>query len=130
MITPEARAVLARLDGILHAAMEGFVAAEDGPGPGSDQWAKAQRQMADAAERLGMLAASHVGALLAALSAAEAERDRLRETLEDLVSIIDAAGLYNLSNGVQLGPTVWYVKASERLYYARAALAPAKGEGT
>lgn len=51
--------------------------------------------------------------------------DRLAEALSDLVEIIDKAGLLNLSNGVQLGATSWYCKASERLEYARAVLADA-----
>ena len=46
----------------------------------------------------------------------------LTDALRDLVSIIDAAGLLSLSRGVDLGPTVWYVKASERMDYARALL--------
>jgi len=45
-----------------------------------------------------------------------------KEALEGLLSVIDAAGLINLSNGVQLGQTVWYVKASEAVEYAREAL--------
>jgi hypothetical protein len=52
----------------------------------------------------------------------------LLEALEELTEIIDKAGLLNLSNGVQLGPTAWYVKATERMDYARAAIAKAKGE--
>lgn len=48
------------------------------------------------------------------------EHDRApREALRDLVHIIDRAGLLNLSNGVQLGQTSWYIKASERMTYAR-----------
>lgn len=46
-----------------------------------------------------------------------------RESLQSLVDIIDAAGLLNLSNGVQLGATSWYVKASDRLEYAKSLLA-------
>ena len=53
---------------------------------------------------------------------------RLREALGGLVEIIDKAGLRNLRNGVQLGATSWYVKAYDRLEYARAALSEA-GEG-
>ena len=45
------------------------------------------------------------------------------EALQQLVDIIDSAGLLNLSNGVQLGQTVWYVKAFDRLNYAREVLA-------
>lgn len=44
--------------------------------------------------------------------------------LRGLVEIIDSAGLLNLANGVQLGATSWYVKANDRLEYARALLAP------
>lgn len=48
------------------------------------------------------------------------EHDRApREALRDLVEIIDRAGLHNLSRGVELGQTVWYVKASDRITYAR-----------
>ena len=38
--------------------------------------------------------------------------------LRELVDIINAAGLINLSNGVQLGQTSWFVKASDRLKWA------------
>lgn len=51
----------------------------------------------------------------------------LREAMKNIVAIIDAAGLIHLSNGVQLGATSWYVKASDRLDYARAILAKAEG---
>jgi hypothetical protein len=48
------------------------------------------------------------------------EHDRApKEVLCDLVHIIDKAGLENLMRGVQLGQVSWYVKASERLTYAR-----------
>ena len=48
---------------------------------------------------------------------------RCVDAAKEVLRVIDAAGLINLSNGVQLGPTVWYVKASEATDYARAALA-------
>jgi hypothetical protein len=51
------------------------------------------------------------------------------DSLRALVWIIEAAGLLNLSNGVQLGPTSWFVKASDRLDAARTALAKALGDG-
>jgi hypothetical protein len=51
-----------------------------------------------------------------------AEHETLRAALEGLVKIIDAAGLLNLSNGVQLGQTSWYVKAHDALEAARDAL--------
>jgi len=41
------------------------------------------------------------------------EISRLRAALEHTWKVIDAAGTLNLSNGVQLGPTVWYVKIEE-----------------
>jgi predicted nucleic acid-binding Zn-ribbon protein len=61
--------------------------------------------------------------LQVALSDIQQRERQLREALESLVDIIDKAGLLNLSNGVQLGQTSWYVKASDRLEFARAALA-------
>lgn len=57
-----------------------------------------------------------------------AERDAALDmlpALRGLVEIIDAAGLANLSIGVQLGPTSWYVKANDRLERARAVIAQA-----
>jgi hypothetical protein len=47
--------------------------------------------------------------------------------LVELVWVIDRAGLLNLSNGVQLGQTSWYVKASDRLEAARTAIAKTEG---
>lgn len=58
--------------------------------------------------------------------AAEARVRELEGALRELVWIIDKAGLLNLSNGVQLGQTSWYVKAYDRLEAARAALAAAQ----
>lgn len=55
----------------------------------------------------------------AALSAPD-ESAELREALTGLVEIIDKAGLINLMNGVQLGQTSWYVKASDAMDRARA----------
>ena len=46
------------------------------------------------------------------------DRAKLIAALEGLVLIIESAGLLNLSNGVQLGATSWYVKATDRLEYA------------
>lgn len=54
----------------------------------------------------------------------------LAEALQHLVSVIDTAGLLSLSNGVQLGPTVWYVKASDALDEARSALLQATSQGS
>jgi len=61
--------------------------------------------------------------------AAEARLKRVENALRELVWIIDKAGLLNLSNGVQLGQTSWYVKANDRLEGARAALAAAQSSG-
>ena len=44
------------------------------------------------------------------------------DALQELVDVIDAAGLLNLSNGVQLGQTSWYVKASDSLANAKSVL--------
>jgi len=49
----------------------------------------------------------------------------LREAAQEFVDIVDAAGLINLSNGVQLGATSWFVKASERLEWLRRTIARA-----
>lgn len=43
----------------------------------------------------------------------------LDNALRDIVTLCDKAGLMNLSFGVQLGATSWYVKASERFTHAR-----------
>ncbi len=48
----------------------------------------------------------------------------LEGALEGLISVIEATGLDNLSRGVQLGPTVWYVKASDALRIAKQVIAP------
>jgi len=66
---------------------------------------------------------SYIEQLQQRLRESERREGKLREALESLVEIIDKAGLLNLSNGVQLGQTSWYVKASDRLEFARAALA-------
>lgn len=62
------------------------------------------------------------------LNAAEAGRraeweraESLNSAIIGLLDVIDAAGLKNLVNGVQLGPTVWFVKASEAIDIARQA---------
>jgi predicted RNase H-like HicB family nuclease len=60
---------------------------------------------------------------LAAPSQPEARQEGLREALAGLMHVIDAAGLHNLSRGVQLGPISWFVKASDACDTARAALA-------
>lgn len=55
-----------------------------------------------------------------------AAHDDLLAALKGLVGIIDSAGLQNLTNGVELGPTVWFVKASEAMEFARDAIAKAE----
>jgi hypothetical protein len=67
-----------------------------------------------------------IGDMKRAMERIEADGET-REALADLVKVIDAAGLYNLSTGVQLGPTVWYVKASDALERARAVLGDEPG---
>jgi len=52
----------------------------------------------------------------------------LLEALEGLVAIIEAAGLYQLSRGVELGAMSWGVKCSDRLDAARTAIRKARGE--
>ena len=49
----------------------------------------------------------------------DAHFGELTGALEGLISVIEAAGLLNLSKGVQLGSTVWFVKASDALKYAK-----------
>ena len=59
------------------------------------------------------------------LKEAREDRDEIRElrgSLAELVQIIEKAGLNNLSNGVQLGQTAWYVKANYAMERANAAL--------
>jgi hypothetical protein len=57
--------------------------------------------------------------LITRLTARVAE---LEGALEHTWKVLDAAGTLNLSNGVQLGPTVWYVKIEEAREMSRAAL--------
>ena len=62
--------------------------------------------------------------------AAERVRDAAPELLASLVGVlqvIEAAGLHNLVNGVELGPQVWYVKASDAIELAQDAIAKATG---
>ena len=49
----------------------------------------------------------------------------LAGALEGLISVIESAGLIHLADGVQLGPTVWYVKASDALDVAKQAVGQA-----
>ena len=52
-----------------------------------------------------------------------AQRDELLAATNNLLSVIDKAGLGNLSNGVQLGAMSWYVKASDAIEWAKEAIA-------
>jgi hypothetical protein len=45
--------------------------------------------------------------------------------LKRVCSVIDAAGTLNLSNGVQLGQTAWYMKITDAMTDARAAITKA-----
>jgi len=60
--------------------------------------------------------------------ATQAAAEDLLSGLQDLVDIIEAAGLMNLTRAVVLGPTVWYVKASDRLANAKALIQRAAGQ--
>jgi hypothetical protein len=79
-------------------------------------------QVEKAAERLADLAEGRASYYLLtqdreAMRLILRDRERLREVEEAasaFLEIIDKAGLDHLVNGVQLGPTVWFVKASER----------------
>jgi hypothetical protein len=57
------------------------------------------------------------------IAAAPELLDALRETWR----VLDAAGLLNLRNGVQLGQTSWYIKASDAKASSEAAIAKAEG---
>jgi hypothetical protein len=50
-----------------------------------------------------------------------------KEVLTEMVRLIESAGLLNLSNGVQLGATSWYVKMSDCMESAKAVLAEREG---
>jgi len=50
------------------------------------------------------------------------DSERLREALTTLLSLIESAGLKNLTNGVQLGATSWHVKMDSAIKYAADAL--------
>lgn len=52
----------------------------------------------------------------------------LLEALQETWRILHAAGTLNLSNGVQLGQTVWYVKITNAEELSAAAIAKATGQ--
>jgi hypothetical protein len=66
-----------------------------------------------------------VGSPRESLRDALALYDELLEALIETWRVIDAAGLQNLTRGVQLGQTSWFVKASDAEALARAAIARA-----
>lgn len=53
---------------------------------------------------------------------AVASDQSIRDALTNLLDLIDTAGLINLSKGVQLGATSWYVKASDAVALAKQVL--------
>lgn len=63
------------------------------------------------------------------LAAAEARAERLEAALRETWRVLDAAGTLNLTRGVQLGPTSWYVKIEDARLESRAALSPAPSKG-
>jgi len=52
----------------------------------------------------------------------------LYEALDNLVTVIEKAGIHNLMTGVQLGQVSWAIKADDAKAYATEALAKARGE--
>jgi hypothetical protein len=80
--------------------------------PSSDSAAGDQKQDKAVPASLSSSVSNYIASLVA-------ERDELRQALTELVGVIDAAGLHNLSRGVAFGPTVWYVKASDAIDAAR-----------
>lgn len=56
------------------------------------------------------------------ISRLQVENVALTEALVRLLFVIKAAGLSNLVNGVQLGQTSWFVKASDAVEQAESAL--------
>jgi hypothetical protein len=51
----------------------------------------------------------------------------LLEALTETWRVLRAAGLHNLTRGVQLGPTSWYIKISDAERLSDAAIAKAEG---
>ena len=60
--------------------------------------------------------------------ALQREQDAMLEQVQNLVNIINSAGLLQLSRGVELGQTSWYVKASDSLASVTSMLASMKSE--
>lgn len=57
----------------------------------------------------------------------KAVADELSNSSKNLLSIIESAGLINLSGGVQLGQTSWYAKAIDAVSWCKAAIAKHEG---
>lgn len=53
---------------------------------------------------------------------AEAEAQKLREALTDVVRLCESAGIRNLANGVELGAMSWLMKMTDAITEARKAL--------
>lgn len=60
---------------------------------------------------------------------AESDRANLLHALVGLVGVINSAGLLNLSNGVQLGQTSWFVKATDWMDTAQRIIATVRDGG-
>lgn len=76
-----------------------------------------------ALRELGAEVVANRDTILAALSAAP----ELLAALEETWRVLRAAGLLNLTRGVQLGQTSWYVKACDAEALSDAAIAAATG---
>lgn len=88
------------------------VESEHGHGVANDGWAIADFYGPDAVGN-------------AALTAAGPD---MLHALRELVWVIRIAGLAKLTRGVELGQTSWFVKASDRMEWADAAISRATGE--
>jgi hypothetical protein len=84
-----------------------------------------ERLLTDADKDKG-LAQNEATSMLNKYGAACKLKSEAVEALKGLVEVIEAAGLINLSNGVQLGPTVWFVKASDAIAYGKGVIAEAE----
>lgn len=66
--------------------------------------------------------------LLSRIADERAVKLELLEALEETWRVLRAAGTLNLTRGVQLGQTSWYVKCCDAESLADAAIAKARGE--
>lgn len=76
-------------------------------------------------EQIGEMATPELAQEVCRLRALNAE---LVEALEQLTGVIEAAGINNLTRGVELGQTVWFVKANDAMSTAHYALSRARAE--